>query len=64
MTNEQTLKFNLTIAQTNTILAALAKQPLEAVLDLFNSIKEQAAPQLVQPRLVQPAEQVDEIPAE
>jgi len=58
--NEQTLKFDLTITQTNTILAALAKQPLEVVLDLFNSIKEQANAQLVPPQ----GEPVVEAPAE
>ena len=48
MTNEQTVKFDLTIAQTNIILNALAKQPLETVLDVFNSIQRQASTQLGQ----------------
>ena len=49
MSNEQTVKFDLTVTQTNVILAALAKQPLEAVLDVFTSIQKQASAQLGQP---------------
>lgn len=60
MSNEQTVKIDLTVAQTNVILAALAKQPLEAVLDVFNSIQRQANAQLVPAQ----GEPVVEAPAE
>ena len=50
MSNEQIVKFDLTVAQTNVILAALAKQPLEVVLDVFNTLQKQASAQLSAPQ--------------
>ena len=49
MSTEQTVKFELTVNQVNVILAALAKQPLEVVLDVFNTIQKQASSQLGAP---------------
>jgi len=49
MSTEQTVKFELTVNQVNVILAAIAKQPLEVVLDVFNTIQKQASAQLGQP---------------
>ena len=43
---EQTVKLELTVNQVNVILAAIAKQPLEVVLDVFNTIQKQASSQL------------------
>ena len=40
------MKFELTVEQVNIVLAALAKQPLEAVLDVFTNIKSQAEAQV------------------
>ena len=42
------MKFELTVEQVNIVLAALAKQPLEAVLDVFTTIKSQAEAQMQQ----------------
>ena len=43
---DQKVKIELTVNQINTVLAALAKQPLEAVLDTFIEIRTQAEPQV------------------
>lgn len=40
------LTFVLTLDQTNTILAALGKQPFEAVAPIIDTIRQQAQPQL------------------
>jgi hypothetical protein len=40
------LKFELTIEETNTILASLGKQPFDAVANLITKIRQQAAPQI------------------
>ena len=37
----------LTVKETDTILALIAKQPLAEVIELFNKIRGQAIPQLV-----------------
>ena len=49
MNEDKKLNFALTVNQVNAVLAALAKQPLEAVLEVFNSIQQQAAAQLNKP---------------
>lgn len=43
---EQKVKIELTVNQINTVLAALAKQPLEVVLDTFIEIRTQAESQV------------------
>ena len=43
---DQTVKIELTVNQINTVLAALAKQPLEVVLDTFIEIRTQAESQV------------------
>lgn len=43
---EQKVKIELTVTQINTVLAALAKQPLEVVLDTFTEIRNQAESQV------------------
>lgn len=40
------IKLELTIAETNGVLGALAKQPFEAVAGLINKIQSQGAPQV------------------
>ena len=47
---------NLTLEETNTILAALGKAPYEAVAPVIDKIRQQAAPQLAaqQPQPEQP----------
>ena len=45
----QTVNLALTINQLNVIFAALGKQPLESVLEVFNTIQQQVQPQLQQP---------------
>lgn len=40
------LTFNLTLDQTNVILAALGKQSFETVAPVIDSIRQQAQPQL------------------
>lgn len=42
----KTVKIELTVNQINVVLASLAKQPLEAVLDTFTAIRSQAEPQI------------------
>lgn len=39
------IKLELTIAETNTVLASLAKQPFEVVNALINKIQAQGGPQ-------------------
>lgn len=39
------IKLDLTIAETNTVLASLAKQPYEVVNALINKIQAQGGPQ-------------------
>jgi len=43
---DKTLTLNLTLDQTNVVIAALAKQPFEAVADLIGLIRQQAMDQL------------------
>lgn len=40
------IKLDLTIAETNGVLGALAKQPYEAVVGLINKIQQQGIPQV------------------
>ena len=40
------IKLELTIAETNTVLAALSKQPFEVVAALINKIQAQGGPQV------------------
>ena len=49
MNEETKLNLALTVAQVNMILSAIAKLPLESVLDTFNSIQQQASAQLYPP---------------
>ena len=42
------IKLDLTIAETNGVLGALAKQPYEAVAGLINKIQAQGGPQVEQ----------------
>lgn len=44
------LKFELSLEETNVILAALGKQAYEAVASVITKIQQQAAPQLAQPK--------------
>ena len=46
METEMNLTFNLTLDQTNVILAALGKQPFETVAPVIDTIRQQAQPQL------------------
>ena len=50
---EQNVKLDLTIQQLNVIIAGLAKLPIEAGLETFNSVQQQAQAQLGQPSNVQ-----------
>ena len=50
MNEETKLNLALTVAQVNVILGAIAKLPLESVLDTFNTIQQQASAQLNQPQ--------------
>lgn len=43
---DQKVKIELTVNQINTVLAALAKQPLEVVLDTFSEVRTQAESQV------------------
>lgn len=43
---DQTVKIEVTVNQLNIVLAALAKQPLETVLDTFTTIRSQAEQQV------------------
>jgi hypothetical protein len=46
MSPDAPIRLELTIAQVNVILAALSKQPLEAVIEVFAAVREQAARQV------------------
>jgi len=51
----QKVTLELTVQQVNVILAGIAKLPLEASLDTFNAIQQQANAQLTQlPRAEEP----------
>ena len=50
---EQNVKLDLTIQQLNVILAALAKLPIEAGLDAFTAVQQQAQAQLANPTQTQ-----------
>ena len=52
---EQTLKFEFSTEEANTILNALAQLPFAQVAGLIDNIRQQAAPQ-IQPAAEQPAE--------
>ena len=60
------IKLDLTIAETNGVLGALAKQPFEAVAALINKIQAQGAPQVpgVEAEEKAAAEKAAETPAE
>lgn len=66
MANEQTFRLELTVTHVNTILNALAKLPLEQVLDAFNSIQQQAGQQVqaAQSAAIQPPQEPVAGPAE
>lgn len=49
-----TIKLELPINGVNMVLAALAKQPYEAVADLVQAIREQAIPQVPMPEVNKP----------
>ena len=44
-----TLKFEVSVEEGNLLIAALAKQPFEAVAGLITKIQQQAQPQLTPP---------------
>lgn len=44
-----TLKFEVSVEEGNLLIAALAKQPFEAVAGLITKIQQQAQPQLAPP---------------
>lgn len=46
MDEGQTVTLKLNVRQVNTILLALGKQPLEAVIEVFSVIREQADQQM------------------
>ena len=46
---EQTVKLELNLQMLNTVLAGLAKLPLEQSIDTFNVVRQQANAQLQQP---------------
>lgn len=46
---EQKANIELTIQQLNVVLAGLVKLPIEAALDTFNTVQQQAQMQLGQP---------------
>lgn len=48
-TQQQTVTLQLNINQINTVLAGIAKLPIELGLDTFNVIQQQAQQQLGQP---------------
>lgn len=47
--NEQKVTLELTIPQLNTVLAGLAKLPIEVAVDTFNLVQQQARQQLGDP---------------
>lgn len=47
---EPKIKFEFTLNEANTILAALGKAPYEAVAGLVDNIRAQAAPQIEPPQ--------------
>lgn len=47
--NQPSVRLDLSVNQLNLILAALAKLPLEAVLETFQAIQHQASQQLGAP---------------
>ena len=49
------MKLELSLQETNTILTGLGRLPYEAVFELVDKIKNQAAPQLNQPVNAAPA---------
>ena len=50
---EQQVTLELSIQQLNVIIAGLAKLPIEAGLETFNAVQQQAQAQLGQPSNVQ-----------
>lgn len=51
------LKLELSLDETNAVLASLGKMPFEAVAGLIQKIKDQAVPQLQNMPAPEPAEQ-------
>ena len=68
MSEQQNLNFQLSIDDTNVVLAGLGELPAKASFDLINKIKVQAGPQLQpQPQVEQAAptqELLTETPAQ
>ena len=54
---DKKMKFEFTIEEVNVIMAALARAPYEAVFQLIDNIRQQAAPQI---QSTQAAEQTKE----
>jgi hypothetical protein len=50
------MNFEFTIEQINTIMAALGRMPYEQVFQLVETIRQQAAPQLMAAQAVQETE--------
>ncbi len=48
MNEESLLKFELTVAESNVILAALGELPAKASMGLIQKMQQQAAPQIQQ----------------
>lgn len=44
--SEKVMNFQLKVSEVNTVLAALAKQPYEAVFGVINAIQEQGKAQI------------------
>lgn len=53
---EKTVTLELSINQLNTVLAGVVKLPIEAGLDTFNTIQQQAQQQLGAPSMANPTE--------
>jgi hypothetical protein len=51
------MKFEFTIEEINTVMAALGRMPYEQVFQLVEKIRQQAAPQLQEAQAAQAAEQ-------
>jgi hypothetical protein len=49
------MKFEFTIDEVNTIMAALGRAPYEAVFQLIDKVREQAGPQLQEAKAAQEA---------
>ena len=54
MTEQFTIKLELTLDEANAILASLGKHPFDQIAALINKIQAQAVPQLPQPEAPKP----------